>query len=128
MTTQQRLLKFVLYGNWILLGIAGLAGLVFAPFDFTKGIIAGGLLVTINFHLLYRTLKKSLTPPYLASHNVMLVKYYIRFIASGIVIFILLSGGYVHPLGLFVGLSVVVASIFLATISEVKKLIFKEAI
>ncbi|MDZ7830179.1 MAG: ATP synthase subunit I [Desulfobacterales bacterium] len=128
MTTQQRLLKFILYGNWILLGIAGLVGLVFAPFDFTKGIIAGGLLVTINFHLLYRTLKKSLTPPYLASHSVMLVKYYIRFIVSGIVIFILLSGGYVHPLGLFVGLSVVVASIFLATISEVKKLIFKEAI
>jgi len=118
------------------LGIAGLVGLVFAPFDFTKGIVAGGLLVTINFHMLYRTLKKSLTPPYLASHSVVLVKYYLRFIVSGIVIFIvsgivifiLLSGGYVHPLGLFVGLSVVVASIFLATISEVKKLIFKEAI
>ncbi len=110
------------------MGIAGLVGLVFAPFDFTKGIVAGGLLVTINFHMLYRTLKKSLTPPYLASHSVVLVKYYLRFIVSGIVIFILLSGGYVHPLGLFVGLSVVVASIFLATISEVKKLIFKEAI
>ena len=128
MTTQQRLLKFVLWGNWILLGITGLTGLVFAPFDFTKGIIAGGLLVTINFHMLYRTLKTSLTPPYLASHSVVLVKYYIRFIVSGLIIYLLISGGHVHPLGLFVGLSVVVASILLATLSEVKKLIFKEAI
>jgi len=128
MTIQQRLLKFVLWGNWILLAIVALAGLVFAPFDFTKGIVAGGLIVTINFHMLYRTLKKSLTPPYLASHTIVLVKYYLRFIVSGLIIFLLISGGYVHPLGLFVGLSVVVASILLATLSEVKKLIFKEAV
>lgn len=128
MRTQQRILKFILWGNWILLGILGLTGLVFAPFDFTKGIIAGGLIVTINFHMLYRTLKKSLTPPCLASHNVVLVKYYVRFILSGIVIFILISSGFVHPLGLFVGLSIVVASILLATLGEIKKHIFKEAV
>lgn len=128
MTIQQRILNFILWGNWILLGIFGLAGLVFAPFGFTKGIVAGGLIVTINFHMLYRTLKKSLTPPYLASHHIVLVKYYLRFIVSGLIIFFLISGGHVHPLGLFVGLSVVVASILLATLSEVKKLIFKEAV
>jgi len=36
--------------------------------------------------------------------------------------------GVVEPLGLFVGLSVVVTSIMLATLIEVKNLIFKEAI
>jgi hypothetical protein len=40
----------------------------------------------------------------------------------------LISGHYVHPIGLFVGLSVVVASIILATMLELTKLIFKEAI
>jgi hypothetical protein len=34
----------------------------------------------------------------------------------------------VNPLGLFVGLSVVVASIMLATARELKRLIFKEAV
>ena len=87
----------------------------------------GGLLVTANFHLLYRTLKKALTPPHVASHNVVLVKYYIRFIASGLIIFVLIAGHFVNPLGLVIGLSVVVASIILATIYELKKLIFKEA-
>ncbi len=128
MEIQQRILKSVLWGNWILLGLGGLAGLLFAPLDFARGIVAGGLIVTINFHMLYRTLKKSLTPPHLTSHNVVLVKYYLRFIGSGFIIFLLISGGYVHPLGLFIGLSVVVASIGLATLSEIKKLICKEAV
>ncbi len=128
MEIQQRILKLVLWGNWVLLAVGGTAGLFFAPMEFARGIIAGGLIVTINFHMLYRTLKKSLTPPHLTSHKVVLVKYYIRFIVSGLIIFFLIAGGHVHPLGLFVGLSVVVASIMLATLSEIKKLIFKEAV
>ncbi len=128
MEIQQRILKLVLWGNWVLLALAGAAGLLLAPMGFARGVIAGGLIVTINFHMLYRTLKKSLTPPHLTSHKVVLVKYYIRFVVSGIIIFFLISGGHVHPLGLFVGLSVVVASIMFATLSEIKKLIFKEAV
>lgn len=84
--------------------------------------------MTINFHLLYRTLSKSLAPPHLASPNTVLAKYYLRFIVSGIILFILISGHYVNPIGLFIGLSVVVVSIILATLCEVKKILFKEAI
>ena len=56
-----------------------------------------------------------------------LAKYYLRFLVSGFVIFLLIAGGVVNPLGLVIGLSVVVMSIILATIREVKKIIFKEA-
>jgi hypothetical protein len=51
-----------------------------------------------------------------------------RFIASALIIFILISKHYVDPIGLFIGLSIVVASITIATMCEFKKLIFKEAI
>jgi hypothetical protein len=125
---QERLLKFITRANWVLLLLSSTLGLLFLPLDFAKGIIFGGLIVTVNFHLLYRTLQKALTPPHLSSHNVILAKYYFRFFVSGLILFFLIKGGYVAPLGLFVGLSVVVASIMLATILEVKKLIFKEAI
>jgi len=128
MPIQQRLLTFIVRSNWILLILAALAGYFTAPTNVTLGIIAGGLIVTINFHLLYRTLKKALTPPHLASPNVVLVKYYIRFIISGMIILFLIAGGYVNPLGMFIGLSVVVASIMLATLYEVKNNIFKEAV
>ncbi len=128
MKIQQRILKFVTLTNWILFCVASMGGLIIASPKFALGIVFGGLIVTINFHLLYRTLKIALTPPQLASHNVVLAKYYARFMVSGFIIFILISGHYVHPLGLFVGLSVVVASIIIATMLELTKLIFKEAI
>jgi hypothetical protein len=124
---QQRLLKFVTHSNWILFFVASLIGLILLPPDFAKGIIFGGLIVTINFHLLYRTLKKALRPSRLSSHRVVLAKYYIRFLISGLIIFVLISGHYVDPLGLFIGLSIVVASIILATMCELTKQIFKEA-
>ncbi len=128
MDIQQRLLKFVTKTNWILFTVTSLAGLIWAPPGFARGIIFGGLIVTVNFHLLAHTLKKALAPSRLTSHNVILAKYYIRFIVSGLVIFILIRQHIVDPLGLFVGLSVVVASIMLATVFELKKLIFKEAV
>jgi len=125
---EQRLIKFVTITNWILFSIVSIAGFLFTTPNFAKGIIFGGLIVTINFHMLYRTLKKAFRPPHLASHNVILAKYYLRFIVSGFIIFVLISKHYVNPIGLFIGLSIVVASIMLATICEVKKLFFEEAI
>lgn len=128
MEIQKRLLKFVTCSNWVLFALFSLVGWWLATPGFARGVLFGGLLVTVNFHLLARTLKKALTPPHLSSHNSVLAKYYMRFIASGIIIFILIAGHFVNPLGLIVGLSVVVASIILATLLEVKNLIFKEAV
>jgi len=127
-TIQDRLIHFVVRANWILLALAALGSLMLASPGVVRGIVAGGLIVTINFHLLSRTLKKALTPPHLASHHSVLAKYYLRFIISGIVIFVLISQHWVNPFGLFIGLSVVVASITLATFIEIKRLIFKEAV
>jgi hypothetical protein len=125
---QQRILKFVTRANWSLFAVTSIMGLIFTPADFARGILFGGLLVTANFHLLARTLKKALTPPHLTSHNVVIAKYFMRFIGSGFIIFILIAGHYVNPLGLIIGLSIVVFSIMLATLCEFKKLIFKEAV
>lgn len=105
-----------------------LLGLSLASPDVTKGIVCGGLIVTLNFHFMYRTLKKALAPSHLSSHAVVMAKSYIRFLVSGILIFFLISGHYVHPLGLFMGLSIVIASIMGATLCEIKRMIFKEAV
>ena len=128
MEIQQRILKFVIRSNWILFLGTSILGLLLVSFDVAKGIICGGLIVTLNFHLMYRTLKKSLKPPHIAPHAVVMAKYYVRFLISGVIIFFLISRHVVHPLGLFIGLSVVVVSIMGATLCEVKKIIFKEAV
>lgn len=127
MVIQQRLLKFIARANVIMLALFSGIALMAATGDFAMGVIAGGLIVTINFHLLYRTLKQSFKLPRAASMKMILFKYYVRFTISGLIIFFLVSRHLVDPLGLFIGLSVVVASIILGTIFEAKKLICEEA-
>jgi hypothetical protein len=124
---QQRILRFVSYSNWLLLLIASIVGFTYFAPRVGLGIAAGGLIVTVNFHLLYRTLKKALTPPHIASVKGVIVKYYIRFIITGIVIFVLMGSKHVDPFGLIAGLSVVVASMFFATLNELRQFIMKEA-
>jgi len=128
MDIQKRILTFVTRSNWILFLVASILGFVLLPTDFAKGVLFGGLLVTVNFHLLAGTLRKALTPPHLASHNLVIAKYFLRFIGSGFIIFVLIAGKFVNPVGLVIGLSVVVISIMLATLCEITKLIFKEAV
>lgn len=128
MDIQQRILNFVTRSNWYLFIFASIFGFLNFPFKFSMGLLLGGLIVTVNFHLLSRTLKNALTPPILISHNVVIAKYYIRFIISGIIIFVLISKNIVDPIGLILGLSVVVVSIIMATMCELTRQIFKEAV
>mgnify|MGYP001819564296 CR=1 FL=1 len=128
MEIQQRILIFVTRSNWILFVVASIIGFMLFPSNYARGVFFGGLLVTENFHLLARTLRTALTPPHLSSHNVVIAKYFLRFIVSGFIIFVLIAGHFVHPVGLIIGLSVVVFSIILATLREFTKLIFKEAV
>jgi hypothetical protein len=125
---QQRILIFVTRTNWILFATASIIGFLLFSANYARGVFFGGLLVTVNFHLLARTLRKALSPPNLSSHNVVIAKYYLRFMGSGFIIFVLIAGHFVHPVGLIIGLSVVVFSIILATLREFTKLIFKEAV
>ena len=128
MNIQQRILRSVTRTNWILLVAACAVGGASTTFEFTMGILAGGLIVTLNFHLMYRMLKKNLSPSSKFSLKAILIRYYLRLGLSVIIIFILISKNYVDPGGLLIGLSIVVASIMLAALFELKKAILKEAV
>lgn len=127
-----RMIKFVTTANWFLFVVGSLLGFINTPTRFAMGILCGALLVTLNFHLLRHTLYRALDPSRMAGSrtilSVVLVKYYMRFAISGIVIFALIKGNIVDPLGLILGLSVVVVSIMAATTLELTRLIFKEAV
>ncbi|MCF8067246.1 MAG: ATP synthase subunit I [Desulfobacterales bacterium] len=126
MSIQERLIKFVTRANWILFVVSSMLGWLYTTPGFARGVFFGGLIVTANFQMLARTLKKALTPTRPTSHNKVIVKYYIRFVISGVIIFMLLYKNYVDPVGLVIGLSVVVVSITTGTLVELKKIIFKE--
>ena len=128
-----KVVDFLTITNWLLLLSGGLTGSMIASEKFTLGIILGGLIVAINFHLLKSTLKEMFDPELVLNRGrslvfIIIVKYYIRFAVSAIIIYLLLSKQIVHPLGLVTGLSVVVASIFIATAFELTRSFFKEAV
>lgn len=128
-----KVVDLVTKSNWLLLVLAGMVALMTTPMAFYLGVVAGGLIVSVNFHLLKRTINKSICPEAVSEKGrslvgSVLVKYYIRFVISGILIFLLISNHIVHPLGLLAGLSVVVASVFLVTLLVVTRLYFKEAV
>ena len=62
MEIQKRIIVFVSKANWFLFIVASLLCFINTPHKFALGILFGGLIVTVNFHLLKRTLKKSFTP------------------------------------------------------------------
>jgi len=133
---EKRIIKFVSVASWIMLSAATAAGqLIFNP-SFALGVACGGLICTVNFSLLSRTINKvldarrierlDLTTRRWSVYMSVLVRYYIRLFFSGVIILLLLAGHLVAPLGLVIGLSVVVASIFLALAYELT-CHFKEA-
>ena len=61
------------------------AGLVFMPWRFTLGIVAGGLVILTNFHLLARALKSGLNPSQLTTPMAVIAKYYLRLLGTAIV-------------------------------------------
>jgi len=127
MHIERRVLRFLTLTNWIVFFVVTICGFILAPGPFAWGILAGGLIVTINFQLLYRSLSQALTPPHMTDAKVVLGKYYLRFLVSAVIVFVLIADHYVNPLGLIIGLSVVVMSIFITTLNEIRRIVFKEA-
>ena len=125
---QNRIVNFVTKANWAIFVIGTIISLSILSYEFTTGVVAGGLLVTVNFHLLSRTLKKSVVPGRFTGHGSILFKYYVRFVISGLIIAGLLAGRLVDPIGLILGLSIVVVSMMAATVFELTKHICKEAV
>ena len=120
---EKRIYDFVTRANWVIFGILCVGSLLFFSWSVFTGVAAGGLIVTVNFTLLRRTLGKTLTEGATRFSSI-LVKYYIRFLVSAVIIGFLVAFRLVHPIGLVVGLSL--ASVVAALFNELKHSICKE--
>ncbi len=114
------------FASWVILGAASLVGVLFFSWAFVLGIVSGGLIAALNFSIMSRTLKKALSVDIKAGYGSVIAKYYLRLLVSGLAILGLLATDVVHPIGLIIGLSVVVAGIFAALFYELT-FHFKEA-
>lgn len=126
-TVEDPLLQKVRMMNGVVFALLLLGSLILMTPWFTLGVGMGGLIILANFHILYRVLKKAFIPEQLASPKVVIVKYYLRLLGTGIILYVLIAKRMVDPLGLVVGLSVVVINLTLLGCNEMRKILFKEA-
>jgi hypothetical protein len=126
----EKLSKELKIWNWMTLLILGAASFFFMNSDFTLGVILGGLMIIANFSILQRTIRSAFSPEGEMRSNklAIIAKYYFRLAIMGIIIYILITQGWVNPIGLVVGLSIVVISIVHMGIRAVWKISSGEAV
>ncbi len=127
-SAEDGMLRRLWRGNLAAFAVLTLAALLVAPPQSVVSLLVGGLIALVNFGLLERTVRRALLPRERGSAlRKVLIKYYLRFFATALVLFFLMRQGWVEPLGLLVGLSVVMLSILAWGVGQARKL-SKEAV
>ncbi|MEE9530320.1 MAG: ATP synthase subunit I [Syntrophobacteria bacterium] len=122
----EALLKRLEQFNWVLLALLASGSFVFFSRKFALGVLAGGILAVANYYLVKRSLRRALDPERQGKTRFLyLLKYGLRFAALGLTIALLLIKGWVSPLGMLLGLSIIVLGIALVAVVESRKLFFK---
>ena len=110
----ERLLQRIELASAILLLVFTAVALVFFSLRCASGVFLGGGIVIISFQVLKWQLRRALMRPgKLPSKAALFVSYYLRFLATLFVIFLVLYFGLATPFPFLVGLSVMVLSIVL---------------
>jgi len=126
MNEEQRILSTTGNASMAFFYIAIIFGFITTSLPFALGIFAGGLVMTVSFYLLRRSIMEALIPPYQINVAVVLVKHYLRFTASVVLISLFVVSGYIHPLGLIFGISVLPAGFLFAAFVEILLLFRRE--
>jgi hypothetical protein len=115
--------------NWmILLVLASLSYFLLSP-ALTTGVILGGFIIIANFNVMQHTICRAFyrQGKGKSMKASIIGKYYLRLLALGIVIYVLITNGWADPIGLAIGLSTVVFSIVVFGITMALKAKFREA-
>jgi len=103
-------------GSWLTVVLFSAVGLLFVSLPFAGGVVAGGLLVILNFYWLRSILGRFLKVPGQRPVRFVQIRYVLRLAVMGLVIYYLLAHTGISIIGLVLGLSIVVINIFLLTI------------
>lgn len=109
--------------NWIILLIISLLGYFFMSHSMTFGVISGGFIAIANFAFLQSIIRRAFQFDEIikAKRIFLVVKSFFRLLILGVIIYILITRGWVDPIGLTIGLSTIVFSIVSYGISRAWK-------
>lgn len=101
--------------GWLLLALLIVLSLPFNSFRLTLGIILGGAISVINFHLLSRNLMNFVLRDMNHIMAAVIYRYFIRLAATAVALYFIISRDIANVIGLVIGLSVIVIDILITT-------------
>ena len=114
----EQLLQTLARRNWLILAGLLLLSLFWRSRTVSLGVFAGGLVAIIGYRWLHLSLERMLARPDQRAARRFQSGYIVRLAALAASLYLLIAVVRVHPVGLAVGLSVVVLNIVWATIQR----------
>ena len=109
---EENLLRRIELVNAILMGLLPLGAWVLLSAKMALGVFLGAAIVTLSFRVLKWQLNKAFrTPGKLPQKGKVFASYYLRYLATLFLVFVVMYYGWADPIAFLVGLSVVVLSI-----------------
>jgi len=112
--------------SWAVFAALCLFSMLIFPFKVFAGVAAGGLLVLVSFHFINRVLIKGLQKGSTVTPKSVLPKYYLRFFITVVIIFFLMSQHLVSGLGLILGFSTFIITVFSVLMLEMGTMVYKK--
>ena len=110
--TNERLLRRIEWTNIGLLIIATLGAWILFSYRIAFGVFLGGAIATMSFKVLKWQLRRAFqSGGKVPRKGGLFITYYLRFLVTVFIIFTVIYYGWVNPVALLVGLSLVVLSI-----------------
>ena len=110
---EEQLLRRIEVVNVILMGLLPIGAWVLVSAKTALGVFLGAAIVTLSFRVLKWQLNKALrTPGKLPQKGRVFASYYLRYVATLFLVFVVMYYGWADPIAFLIGLSVVVLSIF----------------
>lgn len=114
----ERLPAVLIRRNWIVLALLLVGSLPLGNLRLTLGILCGGLVAIAGFAWLRRSLQKLLDQPGHGARARYQLGYLVRLAALAVMLGLLVAVIKINPVGLVIGLSVVVINLFWITVQR----------
>jgi hypothetical protein len=114
--SDEKIVTVLNLGSLALLALFALGGLIFISGRFAAGILVGGMLAIANFNWQHSIIKRALLLSTEKAGRFAQARYVLRLAIMALIIWFLIVRIGIDPIGLLVGLSVLVLNIFALTI------------
>ena len=109
---EEKLVRRIELVNVILMGVLPMGAWVLLSAKMALGVFLGAAIVTVSFRVLKWQLRKAfMTPGKLPQKGMVFLSYYLRYVGTLFLVFVVMYYGWADPIAFLVGLSVVVLSI-----------------